>query len=89
MAARLRVVALQIFGGHVPQAQGAHEAVGVERGRSEHFRERARTEPPIHLHLPQAVLRVHEAEGEMRVLDRRGIDVRDAVAVAQHFRLRS
>jgi hypothetical protein len=32
---------------------------------------------------------VDEAQSEMRVLERRGVDVRDAVAVAQHFHVRA
>jgi hypothetical protein len=53
--------------------------------RAEHLGEPAGAGAPVHLHLPQAVLRVHEAEREVRITLGAGEDVRDAVAVAQDF----
>jgi hypothetical protein len=77
----------QVFARHAAQTQRAHEAVGIEGARPEHLGEPARADAPIHLHLPQPVLGVDEAQGEMRVLERGGVDMRDAVAVAQHLDL--
>ena len=75
----------QVRFGHAPQAERAHEAVRLERIRAEDLGEAPRADAPVHLHLPEPVLGVDEAEREVRVLERGGVDVRDAVAVAQHL----
>jgi len=85
-AAGFGVVMREVRFGHAPQPERAHEAVGLERVRAEDFGEAPRPQAPVHLHLPQPVLGVDEAEREVGVLERGGVDVRDTVAVAQHFR---
>ena len=74
-------------GGLRPAVEAEHpqQPIGVEGGCAQHLGEASRADPPVHLHLPQAVLRVDIAEGEEGVLLVSGEHVRDAVPVAHHF----
>jgi hypothetical protein len=51
-------------------------------GLAEGLREPPRAGALVDFELPQAVLRVHEAEAELRVFDRARLDRRDAVRIA-------
>jgi hypothetical protein len=79
VAVEVRVIRLR----RAAQAQRAHEAVGFKAASAEHLGQATGADAPVHLELPQAVLRVHEAEREVRVALRSGKDVRHAVGVAQ------
>ena len=68
--------------GRAPDAQRSEELVRVERRRAEDLGQPPRRDAPVHLHLPQAVLRMRVTEPERGVLLARGDDVRDAVRVA-------
>ena len=70
------------------EAEPPQQAVGGEGGRPQHLGEAARTDPPVHLHLPQPVLSMDVAEGEEGVLLVPGEHVRDAVPVAHHLHRR-
>jgi len=61
------------------------EAIGIERRGAEHFGETPGADAAIHFELPQAVLRMHEAERELRIGFRFRKNVRDAVPIAQYF----
>ena len=73
---------LDLLLGDRPPAERAQEPVRFERGLAEDLGEAPGRRAPVHLHLPQAVLRVQEAERVDRVLEARGADVRNAVGVA-------
>ena len=64
-------------------AERAQEPVGLQPARADDFGQAAGGHAPAHFHLPEAVLRVHEAEREARILQAGREDVRNAVAVAQ------
>jgi hypothetical protein len=63
------------------------ESVEPQGRRARHFRERAAPEAPRHLHLPEPVLRVQEAERPVGVGHRPGPNRRDAVRVADDLHL--
>ena len=65
--------------------QQASLAVSRQRRRSEHFGEASFRAAPPHFHLPQAVLRHHEALREEQVFGRLRVDVRDAPAIPDDF----
>ena len=58
------------------------KAVGRDLALAEHLRQSTRGDVPAHVHLPEAVLRVHVALGEEQVLDRVGVEVGHAQVVA-------
>jgi hypothetical protein len=87
-APRFGVEVLQVRFRHAAHAQGAQEAIGIERRGAEDLGEAPGGDAAAHFHLPQPVLRMQEAEGEIRVGDRGGIDVWHVVAVAQYFHRR-
>ena len=63
----------------------AQKPVGIERRRAEDFGQSSGTDPAVDFHLPETILRVHVPErvcGIGRVL---GVNVGNAVAVAQHI----
>jgi hypothetical protein len=64
-------------------AERAHQAVGLEAARAEHFREPPGADAAVHFELPQAVLGMDEAQGELGVTLRGGEDVRHPIAIAQ------
>lgn len=71
--------------GSALKADDAAEAVGVEGGFAKNF-----CQPPLRrasrlLHLPETILRVHPSQGAIEVGFRLGIDVGNAVFVAQNF----
>ena len=72
----------------VVESQHPQQAVGAEGGGPEHFGQTAGPDPPIHLHLPHPVLRMHETEREQGVLLVPGRDVRNAVRVPDHLHRR-
>ncbi len=59
-------------------------AVRIRRGSAEPLGGAPERLAAVQVHLEQAVLRVDEAEGEMRVAGRAGADVRDAPLVPDH-----
>lgn len=69
------------------QAERAHGPVEIERPGPEHLRQPPRGDAPLHLHLPEPVLGMHEAEGEIGVGHRLRLDMRNAVAVAHDLDL--
>ncbi len=69
------------LGGAV-EAQRAHEAVDREPGLAHHLGEPAGTDPPAHLHLPEPILGVHEAQRHGSIVLVRGLDQRNAQGVA-------
>ncbi len=76
--------------GVVPLRRGAqleapHGHVLLYRARPGVLGPAARGPAPVVLHLPQPVLRRHEALGEERIVHRPGPCVRDAVAVSVHL----
>ena len=71
--------------GDAPYAERAQEAVRIQRARAEHLGEAPGGDAPVHLELPEPVLRMHEAERELRVGFRLRKYVRHAVLVAQHL----
>ena len=68
--------------GDAIDAEDTEKLVGAEAGLAEQLREPAGADPPAHFHLPEPILGVHVAEREGGVGLRAGIDVRDAVPVA-------
>ena len=57
----------------------------AQKIRAHDFRQRALVRPPIHLHLPEPVLRLHESLGEEQIVDIAGVDVRNAPSVTDHL----
>ena len=68
--------------GCAADADRSEELVGVERCRAENLGNPPRRNAPVHLHLPQAVLRMRITKSERGVLLARGNDVRNSVRVA-------
>jgi hypothetical protein len=66
-------------------AERAHEPVALERAPAEDFGQPAGAEAAVDLELPQAILRMREAEREVRVALGAREDMRHAVRVAQDF----
>ena len=69
------------------EPEPAHRAIGVDDAAADDRRrhdlgEPALAEPAHHLHLPEAVLGMHEAQAEGGILDRARDDVRDRLLVA-------
>jgi glycine cleavage system aminomethyltransferase T len=64
------------------QSESSHEAVGFDGVGAGELRDPTGCEAAVQLQLPAPVLGVDEADGEARVLDRLGVDVGHAVAVA-------
>ena len=79
---RLRARTRPLHAGRALDAERTQELVVVERRRAEGLGQAARADAPMRLELPQAVLRMHEAEAEHRVLARLRLDGRDAGGVA-------
>ena len=78
-------IQLRDFGlGGLAHGKAAQQPVGLEGERAEQFRQRARRHASLELDLPQPVLRVDVALGDEQVAQGGGVDVRDAVTVAQH-----
>ncbi len=71
--------------GDALEPQRTQEDIGLERRLAEELRQSAASDAPLELHLPEAVLRVHESVCEVEVLDRPGVDVGYAEAVADDF----
>ena len=67
------------------EVERAQEHVGGEGALAEDLRQAALAGAALQLHLPQPVLRVHEAERDVEVVDGLGEDVRHALAVAHHL----
>ena len=67
------------------ETEHPNQPIGIDGGLSQHLGEPPRSDPPVHLHLPQPVLGMDVAEGEEGVLLVAGEDVRNAVAVAHHL----
>ena len=63
------------------QAQRAEEAVPIQRRLAHHLREAAGGPAPVHVHLPQPVLRGDVALGKEEVVQVGGFDVGDAPVV--------
>ncbi len=63
-------------------ADGAQEAIGRERAGPEDLRQPARRDALVHLHLPQPVLRMDEAEAEIGVERIARLDARNRMAIA-------
>ena len=63
-------------------ADRAQKLVGVERRLTQHFGQAPGSDAAIHLHLPQAVLRVRVTEREGRIAFVRCDDGRNAMLVA-------
>ena len=63
--------------------QGAQELVRLDRGVAQHLGQPARADAALHLHLPQAVLRMDIAQRKEGVVIGFPGDVRHAVVVAQ------
>ena len=68
--------------GRGAEAERAGESIGVERARPDQLRQLPARAAPQHLHLPEPVLRVREAERAVRVDQVRRVDVRNAERVA-------
>jgi hypothetical protein len=68
--------------GRAADTEGAQEAVGIERGGTEDFRQPSGRDPPVHFHLPEPVLRVRIAEPERGIVLACGDHVWNAVRVA-------
>ena len=69
--------------------QPAAEHVGLCCLLAQPFRGPAQRAAPVEVHLEQPVLRVHEAQGRVRVRGAAGADVGDAPLVPVHHHLRS
>ena len=67
------------------EADDAAEAVNVEGGGAEEFGEAAVGDAAVELHLPEAVLCVGEALGAVKVGFVLGVDVGDAMLVAENL----
>ena len=81
-----RVVEGVEFGlGGAVEADDAAEAVDVEGGGAEEFGEAAVGDAAVELHLPEAVLCVGEALGAVKVGFVLGVDVGDAMLVAENL----
>ncbi|MNR39367.1 hypothetical protein D3C85_1575740 [compost metagenome] len=81
---RLLVEVRQVGFGAFANAQAAHQFVGVEQLRPEHFSQFATGQATQDFHLEQAVLGMHVAEGAVQVGFVVGADVRDATLVVAH-----
>ena len=79
------VEAVEFGLGGAVEADDAAEAIDVEGGCAEEFGEAAVGDAAVELHLPEAVLCVGEALGAVEVGFVLGVDVGDAMLVAQHF----
>src|SRR5439155_2578907 len=64
------------------QSEAAQEAIEQQRRLAEDLREASQSDPPIQLHLPEAVLGMNVTEGIIDVVAGRGVDVRDAGPIA-------
>ena len=73
--------------GPLPDAQGAEQPVGLDQLGAEHLGQFAARQTAQHLHLEEAVLGVHVAEGEVGVVLILRVDVGDAPLVAGDLRL--
>jgi hypothetical protein len=67
-----------------PHAQCAQEAVGLERAGTQDFGKTARDDALVHLHLPEAVLRVDVAKRVVGIERIGRLDMRHGVAVSHH-----
>ena len=85
MAATFGIDLRQVGLGYAPHAQGAEEAVGVQRRGSEDLGQAPGPDAAVDLHLPKAVLGVDEAQGEGGVFRGRGINMRNAILVAHYI----
>jgi hypothetical protein len=71
--------------GDAPPTQGSDETVRVDLVGAEQLGHAAGGHVPTHVHLPEAVLGVHEALGTEQVVAARRDDRGYAVAVAEHL----
>ena len=74
--------------GRTAQPQADEPLVDSERRRSKNLREPPARGASIELHLPQPLASVQESEGEPRIVDVAGVDVRHAVGVKQDLNWR-
>ena len=68
-----------------PEHEQARDAVVLQRLRAQHLAQPPLAGTPVHLHLPETVLRLDETLREEQVVEARGVDVGDAPGVAQHL----
>ena len=82
---------LRVVGGELgvieraPEHEQARDAVVLQRLLAQHLAQPPLAGPPVHLHLPEAILRLDEALREEEVVEARGVDVGDAPGIAQHL----
>ncbi len=82
-----RVEEGQLLLGDLPPPERPYDAVGLERVLTEELGQPARRRVPSYVHLEEALLRVHEALGQRQVVHRVGVDLGDALLVAEHLDL--
>ena len=85
--AGLRLQQRQLLLGDAAPAQGADELVGLQGVGPEELREPAGRDVPAHVHLVEALLRVHVALRGHQVGQRVAVQLRDPVVVADHLHL--
>ena len=74
----------QLLLGDPSPARSADELVDLERVLAEQLADPTGRDVPAEVHLEEPVLRLHVALGDEEVVRGLGIDLRDAVVVAQH-----
>jgi hypothetical protein len=89
LVSRVLVEMREICLRRAPHAHGTQKAVGFQAAAAQRLGQAPGPDAPVNLHLPEAVLRMHEAERELRIALRLGEDVRHAEAVAQDLHRRA
>ena len=79
---------LEIALGHPIDTEGAQELVGGQAGLADQLGKPGLADPPLHLKLPEPILRVDVAHGEGAVPGRLGVDVGDGMGVADDLHRR-